>query len=164
MFRTIFRTVLAAMLLAVGATSSQAQPSLPSSFHATTIHSPEGAEIFVRSGGTGHVVVLLHGYAENSDSWAPLAALTVPESDDIAESMVLDGQQAGAIPRWSDENKEDFVMPGDPGPIIVTELYTFGARDFDTHGALDVMYHGATVSSPVRVSPVIARYDRRNHQ
>lgn len=50
------------------------QPVLPSSFHATTIPSPEGAEIFVRSGGSGPVVVLLHGYAENSDSWAPLAA------------------------------------------------------------------------------------------
>jgi pimeloyl-ACP methyl ester carboxylesterase len=28
----------------------------------------------VRWGGTGAVVVLIHGYAENSDSWAPLAA------------------------------------------------------------------------------------------
>ena len=51
-----------------------AQPSLPSSFQAKTVHSPEGADIFVRWGGTGAVVVLIHGYAENSDSWAPLAA------------------------------------------------------------------------------------------
>jgi pimeloyl-ACP methyl ester carboxylesterase len=28
----------------------------------------------VRWGGTGPAVVLIHGYAENSDSWAPLAA------------------------------------------------------------------------------------------
>jgi hypothetical protein len=41
---------------------------------AKTIHSPEGAHIFVRWGGSGPVVVLIHGYAENSDSWAPLAA------------------------------------------------------------------------------------------
>jgi pimeloyl-ACP methyl ester carboxylesterase len=40
---------------------------------AKTIHSPAGADIFVRWGGTGPVVLLLHGYAENSDSWAPLA-------------------------------------------------------------------------------------------
>ena len=53
---------------------SYAQPSLPSSFQARTVHSPEGADIFVRWGGTGAVVVLIHGYAENSDSWAPLAA------------------------------------------------------------------------------------------
>jgi pimeloyl-ACP methyl ester carboxylesterase len=63
---------LCALLFAAGAASSEV-PALPSSFHATTIHSPEGADIFVRSGGTGPTVVLLHGYAENSDSWAPLA-------------------------------------------------------------------------------------------
>ncbi|MGH9511967.1 MAG: alpha/beta fold hydrolase [Terriglobales bacterium] len=61
-------------IIAVLASFSTAQPSLPSSFQARTIHSPEGADIFVRWGGTGAVVVLLHGYAENSDSWAPLAA------------------------------------------------------------------------------------------
>jgi pimeloyl-ACP methyl ester carboxylesterase len=49
------------------------QPSLPSTFQAQRVSSPNGAEIFVRSGGSGPVVVLLHGYAETSDSWAPLA-------------------------------------------------------------------------------------------
>ena len=49
-------------------------PSLPSKFEAQTVASPEGAGIFVRSAGAGPVVVLLHGYAETSDSWAPLAA------------------------------------------------------------------------------------------
>jgi pimeloyl-ACP methyl ester carboxylesterase len=38
------------------------------------VASPAGAEIFVRSGGSGPVVVLLHGYGETSDSWEPLAA------------------------------------------------------------------------------------------
>lgn len=65
---------LGTTLLAASVGSGQNHPSLPSSFRATTIHSPEGADIFVRSGGRGPVVVLLHGYAENSDSWAPLAA------------------------------------------------------------------------------------------
>jgi pimeloyl-ACP methyl ester carboxylesterase len=50
------------------------QPSLPATFQSQTVASPEGAEIFVRSAGSGPVVVLLHGYAETSDSWAPLAA------------------------------------------------------------------------------------------
>src|SRR5258708_37890037 len=71
---TMICRYLAIPVLAIGATLSQAQPSLPSSFQAKTIHSPEGADIFVRWGGKGPVVVLLHGYAENSDSWAPLAA------------------------------------------------------------------------------------------
>jgi pimeloyl-ACP methyl ester carboxylesterase len=46
---------------------------LPSSFQSRTVQSPEGADIFVRWGGMGPVAMLLHGYAENSDSWAPLA-------------------------------------------------------------------------------------------
>ena len=49
-------------------------PSLPSSFQAKTIQSSEAAEIFVRWGGQGPAVLLIHGYAEKSDSWAPLAA------------------------------------------------------------------------------------------
>src|SRR5216683_1293937 len=65
---------LAVALFAVTTVSSQTSPSLPSSFQQRTIHSPEGADIFVRWGGSGPVVVLIHGYAENSDSWAPLAA------------------------------------------------------------------------------------------
>ena len=49
-------------------------PSLPSTFVSQTVSTPEGADIFVRWGGSGPVVVLLHGYGETSDSWAPLAA------------------------------------------------------------------------------------------
>ena len=70
----MIRHFVAVAVFAFGATLSHAQPSLPSSFHSKTIHSPEGADIFVRWGGTGPVVMLIHGYAENSDSWAPLAA------------------------------------------------------------------------------------------
>jgi pimeloyl-ACP methyl ester carboxylesterase/uncharacterized RmlC-like cupin family protein len=70
----MIRYFLALVLFALGAVSTHAQPSLPSSFQAKMIHSPAGADIFVRWGGSGPVVVLIHGYAENSDSWAPLAA------------------------------------------------------------------------------------------
>ena len=71
----MIRHCVALVILAILPTFGYAeQPSLPSSFQAKTVHSPEGADIFVRWGGTGAVVVLIHGYAENSDSWAPLAA------------------------------------------------------------------------------------------
>ena len=70
----MIRRSLAVALFTLATVSGQTLPSLPSSFQAKTIHSPAGADIFVRSGGTGPVVVLIHGYAENSDSWAPLAA------------------------------------------------------------------------------------------
>src|SRR5450755_35967 len=71
---SMIQRFLVLTLYTLAAVLSQAQPSLPSSFQSKTIHSPEGADIFVRWGGRGPVVVLIHGYAENSDSWAPLAA------------------------------------------------------------------------------------------
>src|SRR6266700_6966462 len=70
----MFRPLLAVVLCAISTTLSYSQPSLPSSFQSKTISSPEGADIFVRWSGKGPVVVVIHGYAENSDSWAPLAA------------------------------------------------------------------------------------------
>lgn len=73
-------------------------------------------------------------------SWAALIALIAPtEASDIARSMVLDGQQGGLLPKWSQQTNEDFVMTGDPGPIIVSSMYAFGARDFDTAAALTLM-------------------------
>jgi predicted alpha-1,2-mannosidase len=73
-------------------------------------------------------------------SWAALIALVAPaEAADIANSMVLDGQQGGLLPKWSQQTNEDFVMTGDPGPIIVASMYAFGVRNFDTAAALSLM-------------------------
>jgi pimeloyl-ACP methyl ester carboxylesterase/quercetin dioxygenase-like cupin family protein len=69
----MFRGILIAALSVAAAVSGFAQPSLPSSFQSKTIHVSDGVDMFVRFGGTGPAVLLLHGYAENSDSWAPLA-------------------------------------------------------------------------------------------
>jgi len=68
------RTTICSLMVGLLTAIASAQLSLPKAFMSRTIHSPEGADIFVRYAGTGPVVVLLHGYAETSDSWAPLAA------------------------------------------------------------------------------------------
>jgi pimeloyl-ACP methyl ester carboxylesterase/uncharacterized RmlC-like cupin family protein len=93
----MIRRFLVLAVLTIAAVFAHAQPSLPASFQAKTIHSPEGADIFVRWGGTGPVAVLLHGYAENSDSWAPLAAdlmkdhtVVVPDLRGIGKSSKPD--------------------------------------------------------------------------
>src|SRR6202049_4594050 len=88
--RTLVSTALCALAFACVA---RAQPALPAAFRSRTVASPDGANIFVRSAGSGPVVVLLHGYAETSDSWAPLAAdlvksytLVVPDLRGIGHS------------------------------------------------------------------------------
>jgi pimeloyl-ACP methyl ester carboxylesterase len=67
------KTLIAISLTVFFAKVALAQPTLPSTFKSQMVHSPAGADIFVRSAGSGPVVVLIHGYAETSDSWAPLA-------------------------------------------------------------------------------------------
>jgi predicted alpha-1,2-mannosidase len=88
-------------------------------------------------------------------SWAALMALVAPDvMTDIVKSMVLDGQQGGLLPKWSQESAENFVMTGDPGPIIVASAYAFGVRSFDTAAALSLMESssngGTTQGSSIR--------------
>jgi predicted alpha-1,2-mannosidase len=88
-------------------------------------------------------------------SWAALMAFVAPDvMTDIVKSMVLDGQQGGLLPKWAQETNEDFVMTGDPGPIIVSSAYAFGVRNFDTASALALMKKsasgGTTQGSPIR--------------
>ena len=88
-------------------------------------------------------------------SWAALMAFVAPDvMTDIVKSMVLDGQQGGLLPKWSQANAEAFVMSGDPGPIIVASAHAFGVRDFDTAAALALMERssngGTTQGSAIR--------------
>ncbi|HEX6683033.1 MAG TPA: GH92 family glycosyl hydrolase [Candidatus Limnocylindrales bacterium] len=88
-------------------------------------------------------------------SWAALIALIAPnEAADIAQSMVLDGQQGGLLPKWSHNHNEHFVMTGDPGPIVVSSMNAFGVTNFDRASALSLMNAssngGTQQGSPIR--------------
>ncbi len=50
-----------------------AQPSLPANFKQQTVATPDGAQIYVRSGGSGPVVLLIHGFGDTGDMWGPVA-------------------------------------------------------------------------------------------
>ncbi len=89
-------------------------------------------------------------YYANYSAWdtyrslAPFQALFFPkEAGDVAQSLVDVGKVCGAIPRWSNNDYEMGVMPGDSGPIIVAQTYAFGARNFDTASAHELMLNAA---------------------
>jgi pimeloyl-ACP methyl ester carboxylesterase len=48
-----------------------AQPVLPPDLKQQTIATPDGAQIFVRSGGSGPVVLLIHGFGDTGEMWGP---------------------------------------------------------------------------------------------
>jgi predicted alpha-1,2-mannosidase len=79
-------------------------------------------------------------------SLIPLKATLFPqETSDMAQSLVNDADQCGAIPHWVNDNVEDGVMPGDAGSLILAGAYGFGARNFDTAGALSHMVQMANI-------------------
>ncbi len=73
-----------------------------------------------------------------------LAILHPKDTSDMAQSLVADAQQGGGIPIWPVANQDACQMVGNPGSIIITDAYAFGAQDFDTHAALKAMLKGAT--------------------
>jgi pimeloyl-ACP methyl ester carboxylesterase len=69
----MFKALTGALAALVFAWPALAQvPPFPVGFRTQTIET-NGAAIHVRVGGSGPAVVLLHGYAETGDMWAPLA-------------------------------------------------------------------------------------------
>lgn len=59
--------------LAFAGSAAAQVPDFPSSFKTQEI-ATNGATIHIRVGGQGPAVVLLHGYGETGDMWAPMAA------------------------------------------------------------------------------------------
>ena len=69
----MLRALLVGLCLAIAMPArAQVQP-FPASFHTQEI-ATNGTVIHVRIGGHGPAIVLLHGYGETGDMWAPLAA------------------------------------------------------------------------------------------
>jgi pimeloyl-ACP methyl ester carboxylesterase len=67
------RCLLLAMVLLAGTLPAAARvESFPAGFHTQMIKT-DGATIYVRVGGKGPAVVLLHGFGDTGDMWAPAA-------------------------------------------------------------------------------------------
>jgi pimeloyl-ACP methyl ester carboxylesterase len=83
MFRT-FATLALAALLPVPAVAA-IQP-YPATFHTSTLQS-NGTSLYVRVGGKGPAVVLLHGFGDSGDMWAPIAAVLVKDHTVIVPDL-----------------------------------------------------------------------------
>lgn len=69
----MLKFALALGALAIAAPAAAQVPAFPQSFKTQEI-ATNGASIHVCVGGQGSAVVLLHGYGETGDMWAPMAA------------------------------------------------------------------------------------------
>ncbi|HXS73048.1 MAG TPA: GH92 family glycosyl hydrolase, partial [Rhodanobacteraceae bacterium] len=67
-------------------------------------------------------------------------------SSDIAQSLFNQAQQNhDEWDRWTHASGATHVMSGDPSVPALADIYAFGGRDFDLHGAYASLKHAATV-------------------
>ena len=130
----MFRIVIGALGAFAMALPAMAQvQGFPASFRTQDVQT-NGATIHVRVGGQGPAVVLLHGFGDTGDMWAPLAAdlardhtVVVPDLRGMGLSAgAADGSEMGAYAR--DKNpiraqalmlKLQEYMPAGLTPVIV---------------------------------------------
>jgi pimeloyl-ACP methyl ester carboxylesterase len=81
------RSLLAAVVLAlVSAPLAARVTPFPTSFHTQMVQT-NGTSLYVRVGGHGPAVVLLHGFGDTGDMWAPLAADLVKDHTVIVPDL-----------------------------------------------------------------------------
>jgi pimeloyl-ACP methyl ester carboxylesterase len=79
-------TITLSALALLSATASAQVPAFPASF-ATRDIPTNGTTLHVRVGGSGPAVVLLHGFGDTGDMWAPLAANLVRDHTVIVPDL-----------------------------------------------------------------------------
>ena len=93
-----------------------------------------------------------------------LLSMLDPEvASDIVISHQLFAEEAGgAYPRWVMANIETGVMQGDPTPILISNAYAFGARNYDPKPIFKIMRKGAeepgAMSQNVEARPGLKQY------
>jgi pimeloyl-ACP methyl ester carboxylesterase len=76
----------------------------PAAFHTKTLQT-NGTSVFVRFGGQGPAVVLLHGFGDTGDMWAPLAAVLVKDHMVIVPDLRGMGLSAHPETGYSKKNQ-----------------------------------------------------------
>jgi pimeloyl-ACP methyl ester carboxylesterase len=140
--RYLFVTTLALLLLALPA---HAQPAaFPTGFKTRAI-ATNGTTLHVRVGGRGPAVVLLHGYGETGDMWAPMAANLAKDHTVVGpdlRGMGLSAKPAGGY----DKKTQGADIAG------VLDVLKIERADLVTHDIGNMVGYAFAVQNPQRVT------------
>ena len=141
MIRILLATI-ASLLLALPA-AAQVEP-FPPGFRTHEI-ATNGATIHVRVGGSGPAVVLLHGYADTGDMWAPLAA--EPARDHTVVIPDLRGLGLSSQPAGGYDKK---TQAGDVAGVL--DALRIERADVVTHDIGNMVGYAFAAQYPDRVT------------
>jgi pimeloyl-ACP methyl ester carboxylesterase len=137
----------ASVTLFLGATALAAIQPYPANFRTDNIVT-NGAQIYVRVGGKGRAVVLLHGYGETGDMWAPLAARLVRDHTVIVpdlRGLGLSSRPAGGY----DKKTQAEDLAG------VLDALKISKVDLVTHDIGNMVGYAFAAQHPERVSKFV---------
>lgn len=131
-----------ALILAVPA-SAKVLP-FPRSFQARTI-ATNGTSLYVRVGGHGPAVVLLHGFGDSGDMWAPLAARLVKDHTVIVPDLRGMGLSAHPDTGYTKKN-EALDIAG------VMDALKIDKADLVTHDIGNMVGYALAAQFPARIT------------
>ena len=127
-----------------------------------------GADFIVYNNSNGKEHYSSFSVWDTYRTQAQLLAMLFPkESSEMMQSLVNFAEQAGGYGRWILANIETGIMQGDPTPILISNSFAFGAKDFDHKKAYKYMYNGAMVprlnSQKQEIRPYLTEYINNGH-
>ena len=127
-----------------------------------------GADFIVYNNSNGKEHYSSFSVWDTYRTQAQLLAMLFPkESSEMMQSLVNFAEQAGGYGRWILANIETGIMQGDPTPILISNSFAFGAKDFDHKKAYKYMYDGAMVprlnSQKQEIRPYLTEYINNGH-
>ena len=142
----MLRPLIAATVLALALATPVAAkiPSFPAGFKTRDI-ATNGTTIHIRVGGSGPAVVLLHGYGETGDMWAPMAADLAHDHTVIVPD--LRGLGLSAKPKGGFDKK---TQAGDVAGVL--DALKVERADLVTHDIGNMVGYAFTAQHPERVT------------
>jgi pimeloyl-ACP methyl ester carboxylesterase len=139
------RYLAAALLTSLSATAAVAavQP-FPASFH-TQMVPTNGTSLYVRVSGSGPAVVLLHGFGDTGDMWAPLAAVLVKNHTVIVPDLRGMGLSAHPDTGYTKKNQALDIAG-------VIDALKIQKADLVTHDIGNMVGYALAAQYPARIS------------
>jgi pimeloyl-ACP methyl ester carboxylesterase len=129
---------------ALSATSAASITPFPSTFHTQMVQT-NGTSLYVRIGGKGPAVVLLHGFGDTGDMWAPLAADLVRDHTVIVPDLRGMGLSAHPDTGYTKKNQAADIAG-------VMDAMNVQKADLVTHDIGNMVGYALAAQYPARIS------------
>lgn len=145
MIRLSMAVALSAVLFAVPA--SAVEP-FPASFHAREIKT-NGTTLYVRVGGHGPAVVMLHGFGDTGDMWAPVAKLLMKDHTVVVPDLRGMGLSAHPDTGYTKKNEANDIAG-------VMDALKIRKADLVTHDIGNMVGYALAAQYPDRITKWVA--------